>query len=166
MAYRDSSTSAEDNKSSGWILLIVGVAGLIFVVLGMTGVIPIKFTNPYLFYGVLIAIFLLFTVMGVVSMFNAKKFESSAKNEKSIKQSLIEWSLENLSAEDIDNKANLNGFSLEEMPIEEKYFRRAAVIRVLLNAQFINLDQGLLDSVIDNDIYDKVFGEDESCELP
>ena len=48
--YNDSQNSADDNRSSGWVLLIVGFIGIVAVILGITGVIPVKFGNPYLFF--------------------------------------------------------------------------------------------------------------------
>ena len=43
--YRNSAERAEDNKSSAWTLLSVGVIGVIALVLVMAGVIPIHFNG-------------------------------------------------------------------------------------------------------------------------
>ena len=96
--YQDSSERASENRSSAWILLILGILGLIVVVLGATEVLPIHMGNSYLFYGVMGAIFILFVVSGVVSMKNAKFFEKKAESENSLRTTLLEWCGENLNA--------------------------------------------------------------------
>lgn len=151
--YKDSQSSADENRSSGWVLLIVGLIGIVAVILGMAGVIPIKMGNPYLFYGVMCAIFALFLVMGFVSFANAKKFDSKAKGEKNLKESLIKWASKNLSAEMIDKEID----NAESETNEILYFKRSKIITDKLNAQFINLDPLFLENLVDNDLYDEIF---------
>lgn len=153
--YKDSQSSAEDNKSSGWVLLFVGVAGIIAVILCMVGVIPLKFANPYLFYGVFIAVFVLFLVMGVVSFANAKKFEVKANSENTLKEELIKWTSKNLTAEIIDKEIDDSDKEAEEV----LYFKRSIVIASKLNNQFVNLDPFFLENLIDNKLYEMLFPE-------
>lgn len=152
--YQDSSERASDNRSAAWVLLCLGVIGLIVVVLGVIGILPLHLGNPYLFYGVMGAIFILFVVAGVVSVKNARFFEKKAESENSLRQTLIDWCGENLNAADIDTAVCADGAS-EEVA----YFRRTFYIKEKLNHQFVNLNQGFLDMLIDDYIYDKVFGD-------
>ncbi len=156
--YRDNSSSAEENRASGIVLLVVGFLGVVFVVLGMTKIIPLQFANPYLFYGIMSALFVLFIVMGFVSMVNAKRYEKKAKGEKGIKESLIEWALLNLKPEEIDERLDMSVIGSDE----EKYFSRCEIISDILKKQFINLDPEMLDDLIDKIIYDKVYGDKAS----
>ncbi|MCQ2494193.1 MAG: hypothetical protein MJ104_06275 [Lachnospiraceae bacterium] len=155
--YRDSQSSADDNKSSGWVLIIVGVIGIIAVILGMVGVIPFKFSNSYLFYGVFCAIFVLFLVMGAVSFANAKKFEHKAKGENSLRDNLIDWTSKNITAEVIDEKIENSDNAGEEI----LYFMRVKVLTDMLNKQFVNLDPDFLENLIDQTLYENIFGESE-----
>lgn len=150
--YRDSSERASDNRSSAWILLILGILGLAAVVLGMTGVLPIQMGNSYLFYGVMGAVFILFVVAGVVSMRNAKFFEKKAESENSLRSTLLDWCKENLDAADIDGRVGAQDISEEVL-----YFRRISYIKDKLNHQFMNLNQEFLDRFIDDYVYDSVF---------
>ena len=74
--------------------LIVGALGILVMALGITGVLPFNIGNPYMFYGVMSAVFILFIVMGVVSMRNAKLFEKKAESENSLVDTLLKWSEE------------------------------------------------------------------------
>lgn len=152
--YQDSSERASDNRSSAWMLLGLGAAGLVAVVLGAAGILPLSMGNPYLFYGVMGAIFILFVVAGIVSMKNAKIFEKKAESENSLRQTLLDWCGENLRAEDIDAEVCAAGVS-----DEIAYFRRSSYIKEKLNHQFVNLNQGFLDQFIDDYIYDRIFGD-------
>lgn len=150
--YRDSSERASDNRSSAWILLFLGIFGLIVVVLGVTGVLPIRMGNSYLFYGVMGAVFILFVVSGVVSMKNAKFFEKKAESENSLRSTLMDWCKDNLDAADIDGRVGAQDVSEEIL-----YFRRFSYIKEKMNHQFMNLDQEFLDQFIDDYVYDSVF---------
>lgn len=159
--YNDSQNSADDNRSSGWVLLIVGFIGIVAVILGITGVIPVKFGNPYLFYGVLCAIFILFLVMGGVSFANAKKYESRAKGEKTLKDSICKWAKANLKADEIDKEI----YNIELESNEILYFKRSKIILDKLNEQFVNLDPQFIEKFVDDYIYDMIFPITEADSL-
>lgn len=150
--YRDSSERASENRSSAWILLIVGILGLIAVVLGAADVLPIHMGNSYLFYGVMGAIFILFVVSGVVSMKNAKFFDRKAESENTLRSTLVDWCRQNLDAGEIDSRVGS-----QEVSEEILYFRRFAYIKEKMNHQFVNLDQEFLDRFIDDYVYESVF---------
>lgn len=152
--YQDSSERASDNRSSAWILLGLGILGLVVVVLGVTKILPLHLGNPYLLYGVMGAIFILFVVAGVVSMKNARIFEKKAESENSLRQTLLDWCRENLNASDIDTAVRA-GEASEEIA----YFRRSSYIKERLNHQFVNLNQGFLDRFIDDYVYEEIFEE-------
>ena len=157
--YQDSSQRADDNRSSAWILLIIGVLGLVLVTLGIAEVIPLQLGNPYLFYGVMIAVFLLFLVTGVMSMRSAKFFAKKAESENSLRSTLLDWCKENLKSDEIDREV-----SAADTPEEVLYFSRTSYIKEKLNHQFLNLDQDFLDMFVDDHVYEMVFGQSEASE--
>lgn len=155
--YQDSSQRADDNRSSAWILLIIGILGLVLVTLGIAEVIPLKLGNPYLFYGVMIAVFLLFLVTGIMSMRSAKFFAKKAESENSLRSTLLDWCRENLKPDEIDREV-----SAADTPEEVLYFSRTSYIKEKLNHQFLNLDQDFLDKFVDDHVYEMVFGQSEA----
>lgn len=155
MTYRNNSERAEENRSSAWTLLIVGAIGLVFMILGMLGVIPLRLGNPYMFYGVMSAIFLLFVVMGVVSMKNAKIFAKEAESENTLRDAMTKWYQENLDADIIDE-----GLAGADVPEEILYFKRVQKIKDKFNHQFMNLDQVFLEHYIDEEVYDYIFSDE------
>lgn len=153
--YVNSAVQAEENRSSAWTLLVIGGLGILGIILCITGIIPLRIGNPYMFYGVMSAVFLLFVVMGAVSMRNAKIFAKKAESENSLRDSLLKWCRENLTIEKIDNQIE----NAEELSEEILYFKRYEMIRKMINHQFMNLDQGFLEKLIDDEVYDLIFDE-------
>lgn len=156
--YINSAEKAEENKSSAWTLLLVGCVGLVIMILGAMGVLPFRVGNPYMFYGVMSAIFILFVVMGVISLKNAKLFAKKAESENSLRDTLLQWCRENLTVEKVDSQIpNAEGDTEETL-----YFKRYEVVKKMMNYQFMNLDQGFLEKLIDDEVYDMVF----DCKQP
>ena len=151
--YRPSAQQAEENRSSGWILLVVGGLGIVVVILGILGILPFRMGSPYLFYGVLSAVFLLFLVMGIISLRQSVVFQKKAKSEHTLEESLLQWTKENLTAEKIDSYLPED----ERRQGEHLYFQRSEIIFGLLNKQFMNLDPGMVERLIDEKIYDELF---------
>lgn len=154
--YQDSTQRADENRSSAWILLIVGSLGLVMVILGVTEVLPFHLANSYLFYGVMTSVFVLFIVAGAVSMKNSKIFARKAESENSLRSTLLNWCRENLHAEEIDSKVCTEGAAEEVL-----YFSRTAYILERLNRQFINLDQDFLEQFVDDHVYELIFEQKE-----
>ncbi len=157
MLYQDSAERASENRSSAWILLILGSLGIVVVGLGIAGILPLSFGNSYLFYGVMSAVFILFLVSGIISMKNALVFDKKAESENSLRDTILKWCKENLDGAVLDEQIASSEESLEEVSEEILYFRRFEKIRDRLNYQFVNLDQDFLDRFIDDCIYDMVF---------
>lgn len=163
--YQDNAQRASENRSSAWVLMVVGGLGIVVLVLGIAGVIPLHFSNAYLFYGVMAAVFILFVVAGIVSMKNALIFEKRAESENTVKAALLEWCRQNLRAEELDRQIRTKSVEddlfAEEASQEILYFKRFEAIKARLNHQFLNLDQGFLEKLIDDTVYEMVYGPDE-----
>lgn len=155
--YQNSLERAEENRSSGWVLLVVGGLGFLVIFLGMIGVLPVSFGTNYLLYGVMSAVFLLFMVMGGISMKNARIFAKKAESENSLQNTLLAWCRENLTAENIGAEIE----STRDDTEETLYFKRCDYIKGRMNHQFMNLDQAFLEHLIDEKVYEMVFGEEK-----
>lgn len=153
-AYRNSALQAEDNRTSAYTLFLAGILGFILDVLVFTNTLPVfrsADTTRYFVCGVMGAMFILFVVFGVVSMRTSKILLVKAQSEDSLLSELEKWCRENLSAEQIES-----GLFEEEMPEEQKYFKRTDKMKEIINNKFLNLDQGLLSHFID-EYYQELF---------
>lgn len=158
--YRNSAERAEDNKTSAWTLLSVGIVGVAVMMLIIAGIIPLRFygLTRYLIYGVMLVMFLLFVIMGIVSLRNSKIFAKKAESENMLTQTMKEWCKSSLNSEELDNQL----FGTEELktPEELKYFKRCELLKQKISEKFMNLDEGFLESFVDS-IYENIFAAQE-----
>ena len=161
-SYVNNSEKAENNRSSAYTLLIVGSIGFILVVLYFLDVIPVRGLNKYMISGVMGALFLLFIIMGGVSLRSARIFEKKAGSENNLTSEIKKWCMTNLSAKAIDESLH---FDQEEE--EAKYFARTERVKELISGKFMNLDQDYLERLAD-EIYASIFeknGQEKETDL-
>ena len=157
-AYQNSASKAEDNRTSAYTLLFVGIVGFILVLLIFVGVIPLyqnETTTKYLMCGVMGAMFILFIVFGSVSMRNSKILFIKAKSEDSLLSELTKWCERNLNAEQIDAGLfdDTTGQTIAE---EQKYFKRSDRMKTIISDNFMNLDEAFLEHFVD-EYYQEIF---------
>lgn len=157
--YQKSSEKAEDFKSSAYVLLVVGILGLAALIGMLAGVLPIRLVgmNRYLIGGVMGAMFVLFIVMGALSLRSSKILLGKAAQEDELTKEIRNWCGRNLTAEVIDQKLFEEGDELLE---EEKYFRRVLLMKESISHQFMNLDESYLEQLID-EYYQEIFDSAE-----
>ena len=149
--YIEASKKAQDFKSGGLSLLFVGGIGLIFILMLLFNIIPLHMNlfSKYLILGVMGTMFILFIVMGFLSVKSYKKFELKASEEDHLTKKLKSWCLENLKSDVLDT-------DIEDASEELLYFHRTEKMKELISNKFMNLDAAFLDSFID-DIYPEIF---------
>lgn len=153
--YVRNNEKASDYKSTGHVLTLFGVCGIVFVLLTLFGVIPEFFGNPFLSYGVLFALFTLFLVMGISSLRSAGIFEKKAKSDHTLEKRVLDFVLNELKKDDIDALCEI---SSADTP-ETLYFKRTESLKKIITGKFINIDPDFVDCLIDEKIYDSVFDE-------
>ncbi len=158
LPYVNNAEKAEEHKSSAYSLLVIGAAGLVFVILFFFDVLPIRMAlvNKYIISGVMGALFVLFLVMGVISLKNAKVLATKAKKENDLTKEIKRWCSDYMSAESVDSK-----LSITDASEEIKYFHRFDKMKEMIQNQFMYLDEAYLDRLID-EIYPDIF-EDEQA---
>ncbi|MGN0377770.1 MAG: hypothetical protein ACI4ED_09050 [Suilimivivens sp.] len=152
--YVNNEEKAQENQSSAYTLLIVGGAGLVLIVLFFFDLLPIHslVLNKYMVSGVLGTLFILFIIMGFVSLRNYKILIRKAGKENNLTSEIKKWCAESLSADYIDSNLAFSEDTTEEL----KYFARFDKIKSIIQSQFMNLDEAYLDRLID-EIYPEIF---------
>lgn len=158
--YQSNTKKAEENRSSAYMLMIIGGIGLVIVILFLLGVINIALfaSNKYMVCGGMGFLFAVFFVMGVISLKSSKTFEQRAKEENNLTTEMKKWCEENMTAALIDEiySADKDELAAGEDSEEVKYFKRTERMREMINHQFVNLDEGFLDAFID-EYYPAIF---------
>ena len=109
--------------------------------------------NKYMITGVMGVLFLLFIIMGAISMRNSKIFRKKAGKENNLTIEIKKWCTSNLREEEIDSLLDLSG-EQEEL----KYFQRIDYVKKAIQKQFVNLDEAYLDRLVE-EVYTEIFRE-------
>lgn len=154
--YQNKKAKAEDFKSSAYTLLIVGVLGILALVLIELKILPIYLVKPgkYITYGVMGTLFLIFIVVGIYSLFSAKKYAKEAVEEDDLTDRIRTWCKENLTRQIIMEKTAVQ----EELPEEMKYFKYFDTLKKMMIQQFGTMDASYLESLAE-EIYTELFDE-------
>lgn len=134
----------KDNLSSAFTFLFCGVVGLIVVLLNDLGVFKLiqKDSSSFITVNViLILMFAVFCGIGVWSLIYSKKLKLEAKEEKELITKVNEYLEENVFIEDIDKEVDDN------IPEEIKFFSRVDFVKNLLNEEFSDYDEELLNQI-------------------
>ncbi len=141
-----------DLKSSGIMLLCFGVAGLVFMVLIILGIIPIHFSGfgAVIAYTILGVFFGTLFVFGIISLKNAKDMSATNDEEKERMDRLNAWCEKNLTKEIIESQ--ISGDDAEE----QLYFERFDYIKHAIAAEFPDLQDDFLEYYTEH-IYSEYF---------
>lgn len=153
--YQNSAKKAEENRSSAFVLLLVGGIGFAVVMLVFMQVIPVALStmSRYMTCGVMGVLFILFIVMGLFSIKSYKILVLKAESESNLTCEIKKWCEKSLTAELIDEGL----FTEEDNAGEEiSYFKRTEKMKQMISHQFMNLDESFLDSFVD-DYYPIIF---------
>jgi len=156
--YMNSADKAQDNRSSGWTLLLVGGVGLIALLLAALGIIPLPMSgfSKIMSMCVLGTLCIVFIIMGIVSFQKSKEYAFQAQAEGDKESEVINWFLENCPGEKIDEAL---AAELDDLSEEEIYFKRFALVRQILFNRFKDSGEAFLNHMAD-EVYEVLFEEE------
>ena len=140
---------ATEYRSSAYALIIVGVGGIAFLILCITGVIGLAIGESVksIAFFVMLFMFLAFIFLGIRSFVASKAIGALAEDEDDLAANIEIYFKTNYSKEKIDEIALSSEDS--ELSEELKYFKRIEVIKKLLNDKFGELDEAFNDNQIE-----------------
>ena len=140
--YKSPKERYEDTRSSAFSLIAIGGIGLVVMILDFAGVIHLPLHNFALF--TMTALFVIFLIVGVGSLGSAKKILATADKEAAKIAEIKNWYLN-------DSAPNAALEALEERftddTEEEKELQRYETIRALLDGEFPDVSEVLLDTL-------------------
>lgn len=151
---------AEDHKSSAYVLIFVGIVGIVALVLIEGGIIPLSLpaTTKYMSYFLMGALFLAFLVMGIFSVKSYKKLAGEAATEEDEIENARKWLRDTITKDYLQNKIADNVIEQEEANDKEEtiYFVRTEYIAEAIRSQFSHFDEILVEQLAD-DYYSEVY---------
>ncbi|MCI8599584.1 MAG: hypothetical protein HFJ10_14275 [Lachnospiraceae bacterium] len=137
--YKSPEERYQDMRSSAYTFLFVGGLGILIMALALAGVLTFPFHDFALV--VMLALFVVFLYIGVLSFKNSSKIKDSIQVENSLIAEVRAW-YEKEGAQ-LESLANLN----QELPQEILYFQKYDMIRQGIQTHFPELDETLLDKL-------------------
>ena len=152
--YQDKKAKAEDYKSSAYILLLVGIIGLIVLVLMITGVLPFRLygSGKYITYGVMGIMFVVFIVMGISSFRSSKIYAKEATDEADLTEKIKAWAKEQITADLLKERVWFE----DGTPDEVKYFQYFEAIKAAVTQEFGSLNASYLEALCE-ELYTDIF---------
>lgn len=153
--YMKASDKAENYKSSGFALTLVGGAGLIVMVLYILGIIDFHMADNIRLISIIVftLLFASFLYMGIRSFADAKKQALISADEEQTDEEIREWFLFNFSAETIDDACAIGADDNED---ETNYFARNEYMKKVILEKFPDVDRAYLENLLE-DLYSETY---------
>jgi hypothetical protein len=152
--YEQAKEKYQENLSTAIAFFFFGIAGIAVLVLNGVGVLKffsIKNESGIVMTVALGAMFIIFTVIGILSFRAAGKYKKNAKTETDNSAKIMAWLEENITAEDVDSS-----FDTSEISEEMKFFERSDYIKSVISAQFEDLSDEFTENLAEQYI-EKIF---------
>lgn len=144
MYIENKEATGKEMRSSAILLIIVGFVGALVLLLDYLEVISIipEALTSLMFYIVMGALFIIFFVTGIMSIFTSKRMIATGQNEANITEEILNWFYKEYDSEKIDE---LIDFSEESE--EEKFLMRSEKISELILARFPDATESYLRNI-------------------
>lgn len=152
--YEQAKEKYQENLSTAIAFFVFGIAGIAVLVLNGVGVLKffsIKNESGIVMTVALGVMFIIFTVIGILSFRAAGKYKKNAKTETDNSAKIMAWLEENVTAEAVDGS-----FDASEISEEMKFFERSDYIKSAISAQFDGLSDEFTENLAEQYI-EKIF---------
>ena len=141
-----------DTKSSGYMLLILGVAGIAALVLVALRIIPLSLdpVMQYIFYAVLGILFIAFIGLGINALKKSKEYKAQISVDDDLSTELLAWITED------EQKEKITGVVTQDMTEDEKYFEIQNTMQKMILEKQPEISEEFLDYILEL-AYQKIF---------
>lgn len=153
--YMKAKDKAENYKSSGFALTLVGGIGIVFMILFISGVIDLHMADNIRLISTVVfsVLFIGFLFMGIKSFSEAKKQVSLSADEEQVDEEIREWFLFNFSKDVIDEAC---GIGEDEKKDETSYFARNEYMKQVILEKYPETDKAYLENLVE-DLYTETY---------
>ncbi len=153
----------QDNLSTGYTFLVVGIAGVLFLAAYDFGLIPflsLAFASKIFFNIVAGALFIGFALTGIFSLKYSSKIRLQIDVDDTKSSDIMEYLTEHVTAEQIERmiaaEAQKEQRQESDLPQEILYYKRTQQIQSLILKQYPETSEELLNHLSDA-FYEKIF---------
>lgn len=155
--YVEKSVKYEDMKSTAYSFLFVGCAGMILLILALTGVLPLQFADymKYMMSIVMGGLFLVFLIVGFLSFRKLSTLKTEIAAEQQNYSAAHGWFFDHYTAETLDEACMASGTN----DLQQRYYYRTAYMKKMLMEQFEDFEESFTDYLIEQ-FYEELYPEE------
>jgi len=124
--YTNAEDSFKENMSTAWSFLGIGIAGAIFTLLNLTGILHIM--QGFMQKGVSLVLFLGFIIYGIIVIRSKKEMLAKVEKEKADRNKFKEWMKEKFTEEVLSNLGTMEA-SAEELELLQINYMSEELVR-------------------------------------
>lgn len=124
--YTNAEDSFKENMSTAWSFLGIGIAGAIFTLLNLTGILHIM--QGFMQKGVSLVLFLGFIIYGIIVIRSKKDMLAKVEKEKADRNKFKEWMKETFTEEVLSNLGTMEA-SAEELELLQINYMSEELVR-------------------------------------
>lgn len=124
--YTNAEDSFKENMSTAWSFLGIGIAGTIFTLLNLTGILHIM--QGFMQKGVSLVLFLGFIIYGIIVIRSKKEMLAKVEKEKADRNKFKEWMKEKFTEEVLSNLGTMEA-SAEELELLQINYMSEELVR-------------------------------------
>lgn len=124
--YTNAEDSFKENMSTAWSFLGIGIAGTIFTLLNLTGILHIM--QGFMQKGVSLVLFLGFIIYGIIVIRSKKDMLAKVEKEKADRNKFKEWMKEKFTEEVLSNLGTMEA-SAEELELLQINYMSEELVR-------------------------------------
>ncbi len=152
--YESKKAKAEEMSGSGYMLIFIGIGGIVFVLLHMLGLLSI--VNTQLFsYIMMLFMFVAMTYWGFHSLKKSKEYQADSVQEEQLTNHIKTWLSQNISADDIKSADSSENSPEENFLLRIDYIKKRMTLEI---PELVSLDEVYLDSLVE-EYYNGLFDD-------
>jgi len=163
LVYQNKKERAAEYKSSAWALLVVGIAGIAFIIVNELGILPFQLNfNKFMVYGVMGTLFVLFILFAVYSLIQSGKILAEAEAEDALSEQMRQYLLQHFAKEKpfagspAEKASELQEEYREDGGEESLYFSITSEMKEALEQEFEDAPKALIEHLVD-EYYEQSF---------
>lgn len=139
--YVKKSVQYQETSSTGIMLVVIGILGLVYVALNYAG--ALHLLNGVIPYCLNLVLFAAAIIYGIVSLYQADKLKGQIEEEEALRSEILSWLTEQVTDEFLENASDAS------LPKEANYLKQYQAVKNLAIKQYPDIIENFIESIVE-----------------
>lgn len=139
--YVKKSVQYQETFSTGIMLVVIGILGLIYVALNYAG--TLHLLNGVIPYCLNLILFAAAIIYGIVSLYQADKLKGQIEEEETLRNEILSWLTEQVTDEFLEKASDTS------LPKEANYLKQYQAVKNLAIKQYPDTAENFIESIVE-----------------